>query len=287
MCYDAIKQMLNYWIEPDPPLKPGPVYDEWRRDHDLDCIIAGGDKSVPEESILNADMIFSLWIPLRATLNNASNERWVWWREFDYGVNHPVADHKFERDMNSGGVKAGRQYAIDMSHDTTRAMRSFSIKRHAPFLEDFGNHIDEYLPCKNEATAALEKLFELGQTRANVMILLDRGWNSKRGEFYDYMPHFLNGLNYKDVNIVQWIEREKLGPFFENEQVAQACIRDLAGIGSLRYPSMKELGENITAYLSTCSDILERRGELLEESRAQLSQSVTITRQKSSPVLRI
>lgn len=275
MCYDAIQQMLDYWSEPDPYLEPGD-YDEWRKKNDLDCIIASRDKHVPDNLVLNADLIFSLWVPLRATLNKASNERWVWWREFDYGVNHPVADHKYERDMNSGGVKAGRQYAIDMSRDTTKVMRSFSIKRHTPFLEDFGNHIDEYLPCKYEATAALEKLFEIGQTRANVMILLNRSWNTKRGKMHDYMPSFLDWLfgkydlaNHRadeNIDIAKWIEREKLQPFFENEHISRDCIRDLAGIGSLRCPVMEELKDSIPAYLSTCSTILERRGQLLEET---------------------
>lgn len=275
MCdYDAIRKMLSYWCEPDPCLEPG-GYDDWRKRNDLDCIIASRDRRVPNDLVLNADLIFSLWVPLRATLNSAPNERWVWWREFEYGVKCPKENPKYECGLNSDAVAAGRQYATDVYGD--KQPRDFMIKRHAPFLQEFNDHIDEFLPRDNEATAALERLFELGQTRANVMILLDRSWNSKRGKMYDYMPSFLDWLfgkydlaNHRaadeNIDIAKRIEREKLQPFFENEHISRDCIRDLAGIGSLRCPHMNELKNSIPAYLSTCSTILERRGQLLEEA---------------------
>lgn len=58
MCdYDAIRKMLSYWCEPDPCLEPG-GYDDWRKRNDLDCIIASRDRRVPNDLVLNADLIF-------------------------------------------------------------------------------------------------------------------------------------------------------------------------------------------------------------------------------------
>lgn len=274
MNYSAIHEMLNYWILPDPPLKPGPAYDEWRKDNDLDCILAREDPAVTENAILNADMIFSLWVPLRMTLNYInlnyidSSPRWVYWREFAYGMENPFAKPEYERDMNSGGIEEGRAYARHTN------AKEFKLKRHPPFLQDLGTHIEEYLPAGNRATASLEQLFRLGQTRANVMILPDRKMNVLRGKrpYCDYVPHFLLGLLkgdfgvYSEEAVVQWVEREKLQVFFDSEIVEKGRVLDLLGTGDPKRHTTKDIVKALPSYLNTCCEILERRDILLDIS---------------------
>ena len=265
--YEHIRKMIEYWLEPDPSLRPGPGYDEWRRRDYMDCIIAGEDPDVGEDMVLNADMIFSLWIPLRATLNRAECQRWVYWREFEYGVKKPEKNPRYERGMISGGVEKGREYASQP--DT----RGFRINRHPAFLEDMKDHIEEYLPVGDEATEVLEELFRLGQTRANVMILFDRRWNAVRGgyPFFDYVPHFLAGLlggdarfgGYQEKEVSRWIEEQKLNVFFDGERVSKEGIVDLIGTGSLERHSLGKITEALPSYLTACCEILERRGVLI------------------------
>ena len=51
--YDDHKPVEEYWDNPE-------EHDEYRRQHDRDCVLAGGD--------LKTDTIFSLWLPLRHTI---------------------------------------------------------------------------------------------------------------------------------------------------------------------------------------------------------------------------
>ena len=53
MDYTPIIEKIRYWRDDDG------VGDEFRRTHDLDCILTGGN--------LFADLIFSPWLPLRYT----------------------------------------------------------------------------------------------------------------------------------------------------------------------------------------------------------------------------
>ena len=55
MKYESIIKKINYWKSYDG------TGDEYRKTHDLDCIQTKGN--------LAADTIFSLWLPLRYTLN--------------------------------------------------------------------------------------------------------------------------------------------------------------------------------------------------------------------------
>lgn len=238
--YDAIHEMLDYWSMPDPHLEPGPAYDKWRKNNDLDCILARKDPAVTESAILNADMLISLWIPLRMALDYIKPPRWVFWKEY-------------ARTVNAG---------------------AFMLKRHSPFLQDLGVRIEEYLPAGNKATASLERLFQLGQTKANVMILPDRKMNVRRGRapYYDYVPHFLVGLyegdfgGFPEKTITQWIERETLQMFFANEIVEKERVLDLLGTGNPKRHSKKDIVKALPAYLDACCYMLERRKTLLDKS---------------------
>ena len=66
--YDPIYKKIESWIAYE-KAKPKSSYnsnrkehDEFRKNNDLDCILRGGN--------LNADTIFSLWIPLRFSIVN-------------------------------------------------------------------------------------------------------------------------------------------------------------------------------------------------------------------------
>lgn len=63
---ETIRTHIQYWID-----YKG-TSDEYRRAHDLDCILTDGN--------LNADTLISLWLPLRYVLNYCDTERWERYR---------------------------------------------------------------------------------------------------------------------------------------------------------------------------------------------------------------
>lgn len=65
--YSIIKMQIEYWIN-----YTG-TGDAYRKKNDLDCILTNGN--------LFADTLFSLWLPLRYTLNYCGCERWKMWLE--------------------------------------------------------------------------------------------------------------------------------------------------------------------------------------------------------------
>ena len=84
-------------------------------------------------------------------------------------------------------------------------------KKDKKFLESLKDNLTEYIPDE-KAIEKLNTLFDLGMTRANVIILPYRRWNSIRGgsPYWDYMPHFLYDLlNVQDerfeVAVKSWI----------------------------------------------------------------------------------
>lgn len=123
------------------------------------------------------------------------------------------------------------------------------------------------LPEDNETVILLERLFELGQERCNVMILRDRGMQSRGlAPYYDYMPHFLNDCfvgafsRYFRGNddLKQWIDEQRLNMFFAGE-VARENILDLSGSGDIKNGVPEDLGFMLKNYIS----ILEERKKLL------------------------
>ena len=219
MEYTAIRQMLEYWKEPDPAHRT----DEWRRAHDLDCVLANGD--------LRADMLFSLWLPLRYTLNYFDCPQWISWKN--------------------------------------KQDQCPQLKRCPEFLDDLESNIGAFLPDgENGLAKSLECLFELGQTRANVIILHERSWNCVRGNspYYDYMPHFLYDLlergNATNSKIVEnWVRGQHLNMFFERGEIRAGALRDLAGTGSVFKHKPKDI--DIALLLDNYCSILEERSSLV------------------------
>lgn len=122
--------------------------------------------------------------------------------------------------------------------------RRLGLKDYEPFLLELERDIESFLP-EHEITDKLIRLFELGQKRCNVILLLHRSWNSKRGcaPYYDYMPHFLFDLLSKEDTevITEWIRREHLSIFFKDGIIQKEYLLDLAGTGKVRYHLPKDI----------------------------------------------
>lgn len=197
MNYEPILNKLSYWRN------YCGTGDEYRKTHDLDCILTDGN--------LFADTIFSLWLPLRYTLNFFESPRWIYWK-------------KFESHFLRG--------------------QGISLKNYNPFIVELEANIESFLH-KHEITNKLIYLFSLGQKRCNVILLPYRKWNTKRGchPYFDYLPHFLYDiLNTNNTEAtVKWIEREKLAVFFKDRIIEKENLIDLAGTGNVCCHSPREI----------------------------------------------
>ncbi|MFI3255179.1 MAG: hypothetical protein R3Y63_12730 [Eubacteriales bacterium] len=230
-------QKLHFWIEYEKNLPQIPLlgnemfFDEYRKYHDLDCRLTGGD--------LRADTIFSLWLPLRYTLVSLHTL--------------PVLQENF-------GKVAKRQ----------------------DFLQKLLNRgLAEFLPEESPVVQALQELFIRGQGRENVMILINRGINGKRGNppYFDYMPYFLREcfaggdfaqLFNRDEQIVRsWMMREELGMFFHDDYLVPEEIIDLAGTGDLAqgHPMEGKTGEEA---ILAVTEMIQKYNLILEERRKRL-----------------
>jgi hypothetical protein len=176
---------------------------------------------------LCADTIFSLWMPLRQVLTSVNDKAYI------------------------------EEYL------------GLPLGKNIPFLEalEKPENLEHLLPENDERVVLLSRLFALGQTRANVMILPFRQMNSARGwaPYYDYMPYFLvecfeNGafskyFDHDEEKLKKWIEQEQLTPFFQGS-VQKDHIKDLALTGDVR---KNRPVENISMMLENYIDILEQR----------------------------
>lgn len=217
MNYEPIKDEIQYWID-----YTGKS-DEYRKTHDRDCILTDGN--------LYADTLFSLWLPLRYTLNHCNNDRWVEIREKAYKKAIWVKDNNY-------------------------------------YLQEFKNNLNKFLP-EDSTVEKLAELFELGKTRANVIILPYRRWNNIKGNapYWEYIPHFLFDLLNTDkemfINTMkQWMKDEHLEMFFKDEEISLGSIRDLAGTGKVT--SHKPANIDLDKLLQNYIDIIKVRQEFYQ-----------------------
>lgn len=182
---------------------------------------------------LYADTIFSLWLPLRYTL---------------------LAFHTLEEIIEITGEPLSKQ--------------------NLSFLEKITNPnmLQILLPINDVRVIKLLKLFEIGQTRANVMLLPERIMNSQRGfaPFYDYMPYFLlecfeggrfaKFFGSEDI-LCEWVLKERLTMFFSGD-IKKENIIDLACTNSIKYGVP---GEHLNEMLEQYIRILEERTNSLEK----------------------
>jgi hypothetical protein len=187
---------------------------------------------------LYADTIISMWLPIRYILDNQNTDRWNIWKYYERESLRPVSSY---------------------------------LKAHKPFLSDLANNLEDFIPDKNILNK-LNTLTELSRTRANVMILPYRRWNSERGRapYWEYMPHFLaDKLDTNDEaflsTVQKWIDREKLSVFFAHNEdgtrdISINSLRDLMGTGSI----YKHNKPNIELMLDNYIDILKKRSRALD-----------------------
>lgn len=221
--YTPILQKIKYWRD---YTATGDLY---RQEHDLDCILTGGN--------LFADTLFSLWLPLRYTLNYYGGEFWDNWKEFEAKKLRP---------------------------------QKLGLKNCPDFLNSLIENIDIFLPPR-KLTVLLSELFALGQQRCNVLILPYRSWNSRRScqPYWDYLPHFLYDLLKTVENTAEssiflnaistWLKSEHLEMFF-NGSVDKNNLRDLAGTGAVWRHKPNEI--NLEYLLLSHIDILRERKSL-------------------------
>ena len=143
-----IEQHIQYWIN-----YKG-TGDEYRKTHDLDCILTNGN--------LNADTLISLWLPLRRILSFENTKKWNDYVQVEKNILRP---------------------------------KKINLKKCDEFMCDLRDNVEEFIPDQDLRNRT-EELFELGRTRANVIILPYRKWNNMRAfhPYWDYMPHFLYDL---------------------------------------------------------------------------------------------
>lgn len=217
--YFPILQKIKYWRD-----YTG-TGDFYRQKHDLDCILTGGN--------LFADTLFSLWLPLRYTLNYYGSELWDNWKEFEAEKLRP---------------------------------QKLGLKDCPDFLNSLIKNIDVFLPPM-ELTALLSELFELGQHRCNVLILPHRSWNSRRGypPYWEYLPHFLFDLMNTESSaflkaVFTWLQSEHLEMFF-NGSLDKSNLKDLAGTGAVWRHKPNEI--NLEHLLHSYIDILKERKSIM------------------------
>ena len=220
-----IQKKIAQWIdyacnEPTIPYEGNEeIHDSYRKENDWDCQLTDGN--------LQADTIFSLWLPLRFTLRAMH----------DYKLYIPDK------------VKERRKY-LDFLE---------KLDRDASHLFPVDNSLIEKLSILFELGMKRENVMILPCRTINS----ERG--SK--PYYDYMPHFLydcfQGGDFSrcfcnnDEELKKWIETQHLQMFFKNESIKKSFIKDLSGSGSVQ----NNIPVKVEAMLDNYIAVLEARGK--------------------------
>lgn len=199
--WEPFRIKLKFWIDfvnnfPNIPRRGNElIFDEYRRDHDLDCRLAGGD--------LKADTIFSLWLPLRYTLISLHGLPWL--QEhfgkvekstkflqsmLNYGLEELLPEDKLvvQQLRNLYILGQGRENVMILINRGLNPMRG-------------GPPYHDYVPY------FLKECFE-------------------GGAFF----HFFN----KNPEVLRnWLMREELQFFFEDGYLTPEALYDLSGTGAI------------------------------------------------------
>ena len=193
-------------------------------------------------------------------------------------------EHDFDCKLTGGNLNADTlislwlplRYALN-SCNTKRWKRykgTSNLKKNDKFLKALMKDLPEFISNK-ELLNKLEKLFKLGRTHANVIILPYRRWNTIRGgkPYWDYFPHFLYDLLDTDDELFltatrAWIKREHLEMFFDGE-ICKDNIKDLWGSGSTvsHNPANKKF--DVKLLIDNYIDILEQRQKFFKRNCAR------------------
>lgn len=198
---------------------------EYRSKFDLDCQHLKGD--------LNADMIFSLWLPLRYVL------------------------------FSLNGKKMYKLTTDSFTKKNLTEIYSNLISNIEEFLP-YENELVIKLSKFYSLAMGRENVMRLPDRALNSK----RGM----GPYYDYIPYFLEqsfeggdfSSSFENNNIIfiEWIKKEKLELLFKENIVDKNNILDLAGSNDL-HSVVNKNNINVNCLLDSYIDVLEKRKELL------------------------
>lgn len=237
--YEPIRKKIEEWIRYDDH-KPAGEYndnkeehDEYRRWHDRDCVLAGGD--------LRADTMFSLWLPLRNTIVRINDA------EIIQAVGDIYSKYDFLRDL----------------------MKGDNLEKLLP--EDMP--ITAKLSALFELGMGRENVFMLPDRQLNPLRGGKPYWDYipafllasfPGGEFAHYWSSPKERL--------EWIEREHFQVFFDGDIVPEN-IKDLSGAGDVRVSLAPEGIQPMEQMLDNYISILqERRKYFTEEQLAGVAE---------------
>jgi hypothetical protein len=180
--------------------------DEFRAANDRDCILTGGN--------LNADTIFSLWLPLRHTIAKINSE---------------------EKISEIGNINDKKSFVCALLEDDNLEKllpKELSIVRTLSELFTYG--------MERENVMLLPKrVFHRGD---RVAVFLNRARGCK--PYWDYIPHFLyelfeggdfaDAVGNDDEACRTWIREQNMTMLFEDGILDREHIKDLAGSGSVK-----------------------------------------------------
>ena len=185
--YDTNKPTSDYWENQE-------EQDEYRRWNDRDCVLTGGN--------LYADTMFSLWTPLRATIERL---------------------HTPDEIAAVGNIKS--KYAF-----IREVLKGNNLEKMLPETESIVQKLSQLF----ELGMGRENVFLLPDRNLNPA--------RARRPFCDYIPVFLlecfPGGEFADAwnnteEYVSWVKKENLHVFFDGD-IMPENIRDLAGSGDIR-----------------------------------------------------
>lgn len=198
---------------------------EYRSKFDLDCQHLKGD--------LNADMIFSLWLPLRYVLFSLNGKKM-------YKLTTDSFTKKNLTEIYSNLIR--------------------NIEEYLPYENELVIKLSKFYSL----AMGRENVMRLPDRALNSK----RGM----GPYYDYIPYFLEqsfeggdfSSSFENNNIVfiEWIKKEKLELLFKENIVDKNNILDLAGSNDL-HSVVNKNNINVNCLLDSYINVLEKRKELL------------------------
>ncbi|MBR5370821.1 MAG: hypothetical protein IK130_01265 [Oscillospiraceae bacterium] len=206
----------------------------------------------------------------------AIEEQLQYWYDYDYNNKSAKYRQTYDRDCH---LTDGNLYADTMlslwtplrcvlnacgSERWQKYTQKERTKTNKVLIRELQTNLTQFIP-NERYLERLNLLFRLGRTRANVMILPYRFWNTARGGFpyCDYLPHFLYELLAPDQPLFlraaqNWIRREHLEMFFDNKKtLTRPHLRNLAGTQNVLSHHLSKV--NTPLLLENYIDILQRR----------------------------
>ncbi|RTR28112.1 hypothetical protein EKG37_17565 [Robertmurraya yapensis] len=222
---NPIINYLNYWIL-GKENRQRYNQDKWRKKYDLDVIWLEGD--------LNADTIFSLWMPLKMCLQCLNPDIF----EKSGPMRKPLKNQYWFKKI----IEEIDTY-LPPSDDLVKELYKF-----AELASTKANVMR--LPARRMQVRGIKYFDQMPKTLYECF---------KDGNFTKY-------FNYNDEEVMEWIKEEKLKVFFEGNTISNHTIKPL--IGNLHPSQCKWLKEkeNILQMLKTFNEVLTYRSRLIKTS---------------------